>query len=98
MYRYTVGVLCEGATDPQLIADYEAKHLEAIRLANLGPWQRHLEENPGLKAWAAANPEAAKREQEKFNRKNSSDPVIIPALPNSMPYLQGSVVEDYLGK
>ena len=97
MYQYTIGVLREGATDPQTIANYVAKREEAIRLAALGPWQRHLEKNPDLKTWAEANPEAAVREQAKFNKKNGSDPVVLPTLPDSMPYLQGTVVEKYLG-
>jgi len=56
-------LLREGAISPQEIAAREKA--EAERLANLkreqelcalGPWNRYLEENPGMKAWAEANP------------------------------------------
>ena len=39
---------------------------ESRRLGKMEPWARHLEENPGIKAWAEANPEAAKKAMEKF--------------------------------
>lgn len=96
MYNYTIGVLKEGATDPEIISNYKAKRAEAVRLARLGPWQRYLEKKPDLKVWATANPQAAAQEQVKFNRKNPSDPVTLPPLPDSMPHLQGSVVENYI--
>lgn len=96
MYNYVVGVLKDGSTDPDVIKDYIAKREEAIRLSKLGPWQRHLDSRPGLRKWAKANPSAAVKAQEKFNRDNPSDPINLPPLPNTLPYLQGSVLEDYI--
>ena len=98
MYNYVIGVLKDGATDPAQIKDYQARRTEAVRLAKLGPWQRHLESRPDLKAWAEANPQAAVKAQEKFNAENPADPVDLPPLPDTMPYLQGTRVEKYLNK
>ena len=94
MYNFTIGVLRDGSTDPAVMKAYQAKRAEAIRVANLGPWQRHLEKNPDLKVWAEANTSAAVKAQEKFNRDNPSDPINLPPLPSTLPYLQGSILED----
>lgn len=98
MYRYVIGVLRDGATDPSQIKQYQDKRAEAIRLAKLGPWKRYLESRPDLKVWAEANPKAAVKAQEKFNAENPADPVDLPPLPETMPYLQGSRVEKYLSQ
>ena len=66
-------VLREGAISPEEIA--AKKKAEAERqlkiqrekeLCALGPWNRYLEENPGMKAWAAANPGPAENQKKKF--------------------------------
>ena len=38
-------------------------------LAEMEPWLRHLEENPNLKVWAEANPDAAAKARQKFLEK-----------------------------
>ena len=74
-------VLREGAISPQEIA--ARKKAEEERLARiqrekelcaLGPWKRYLEENPGMKIWAEANPGPAEAKKKKFlaNPKNQS--------------------------
>ena len=96
VYRYTIGVLRDGSTDPQEIADYTAKLKDARRLAALGPWQRYLEQNPGMAAWAKANPELAEKKKDEYIKKHGSDPVAMPTLPSSLSYLKGTKVERYL--
>lgn len=96
VYSYTVGVLRDGSTDPQEIADYATKLKDARRLAALGPWQRYLEKNPGMAAWAKANPELAKDKMQEYIKKNGSDQVEMPDLPSSLSYLKGTKVEKYL--
>ena len=44
--------------------------LRLQELERMEPWSRRLEENPGLKAWAEANPEAAEKEKERFLQKH----------------------------
>jgi hypothetical protein len=43
-----------------------AKLKKERELEALGPWNRHLEENPSLKKWVEANPAAAEKAKEKF--------------------------------
>ena len=96
VYRYTIGVLRNGSTDPKDIADYTAKLAEAKRLAALGPWQRYLDKNPGVAQWAKANPGLAEKRKAEYINKHGSDPVSMPSLPSSMSYLKGTKVEKYL--
>lgn len=42
------------------------KEKREAELCAMAPWQRYLEENPGIKAWAKANPEPAKAQKQKF--------------------------------
>ena len=41
-------------------------------LCEMGPWNRRLEDDPKLKAWAKANPAAAKEEMKKYIAKEDS--------------------------
>lgn len=66
-------VLEEGAISPQEIAAREKAEKErraAIekerRLCALEPWTRYLEENPGMKAWATANPSLAEQKKKEI--------------------------------
>ena len=96
VYRYTIGVLRNGATDPQEIADYTARLADAKRLAALGPWKRYLERNPGMAAWAKANPTLAENKRVAYIKKHGSDRVNMPALPSHLSYLKGTRVERFL--
>ena len=79
MYRVVIRVLSEGAISPAEIearekaeAARQAKILREKELCALGPWLRYLEENPGMKVWAEANPGPAEAKKKKFlaNPKN----------------------------
>lgn len=66
-------VLEEGAISPQEIAAREKAEKErraAIekerKLCALEPWSRYLEENPGMKAWATANPALAEQKKKEI--------------------------------
>ena len=50
-------------------------------------WERNLQKNPNLKAWAEANPLMASKEQVKFNRKNPQKEITIPAYHETLKYL-----------
>ena len=72
-------VLREGAISPEEIAankraeeERMAKIQREKELCALGPWKRYLEENPGMKIWAEANPGPAEAKKKKFlaNPKN----------------------------
>ncbi|QNJ30304.1 hypothetical protein [Synechococcus sp. A15-24] len=93
LYRYTIGILKEGATNPNDIKEYSMKLKEAKRLASLGPWNRYLEKNPGMKAWAMANPGLAESKKNEYIKKNGSDTVNMPDLPANFRYLRGTKVE-----
>jgi hypothetical protein len=71
--RSLVRVLDEGAVSPADIAaaekaaqDRRAKVDRERELCALGPWNKYLEENPGIKKWALANPVAAEAAKTKF--------------------------------
>ena len=87
MIFFVSGVLEEGAVDPNKIEEYENNRAEELRLANLGPWQKHLEQNPGLAQWAAANPAAAEKSKAKFIAKNPQQTVSIPTYSETLKYL-----------
>ena len=79
MYPVVIRVLNEGAISPAEIAlrESRAKEAEAKRqrekeLCEMGPWKRKLEEDTKLKAWANANPSAAKQAMKKYIAKESS--------------------------
>jgi len=66
-------VLDEGSVSPSELAarekakkEREAKAKREQELCALGPWNRYLEENTGMKKWAEANPAAAEAAKEKF--------------------------------
>ena len=65
--------LKEGSISPAEIAAKEkakavrqAKVQRERELCALGPWKKYLEENPRMKAWAAANPGPAESQKKKF--------------------------------
>lgn len=96
LYQYTVGILREGATDPQEINDYMEELNEAKRLAALGPWTRYLEKNPGMAAWAKANPNLAEAKKKKYIQEHGADTVTMPEFPANFRYLRGTKVESML--
>lgn len=56
----------ESLVDPEVRKAQLAKEKRERELAKMEPWLRHLEQNPGLKKWAEANPKAAETAKEKF--------------------------------
>ena len=77
MLSYISNLLKQGSVSPAEIAAKEAAEKEtaaAIKkereLAALGPWKRHLEENPGLKKWVESNLVAAEKFKNDWLKKN----------------------------
>lgn len=73
MMNNVVGILDEGAISPAEIAaqkktlqEREIKAGRERELCAMGPWNRYLEENPGMKKWAEVNPAAAEDAKKKF--------------------------------
>ena len=87
LMRFVIGVLREGAIQPMAIKKYEQNRAETLRLANMEAWQKHLEKNPGLKAWSEANPKMAETERQKYNRKNPQQRVSIPPYEATLKYI-----------
>jgi len=82
MLSYVAGLLDNGSISPEEIAEIkkasEERRAQAEReraLCAMGPWNRYLEENPGVREWAKANAAAASTTKEKFlaNPKNQKD-------------------------
>jgi hypothetical protein len=57
--------------DPAVIKAQKEKEKRESELARLAAWDRYLEENPTLKAWAKANPNAAKVAREKWEKEQA---------------------------
>ena len=79
MYPIVIRILNEGSISPAEIASREAQDKEEAakrqrekELCEMGPWNRRLEEDPKLKAWAKANPSAAKTEMERYKAKEGN--------------------------
>lgn len=73
MYPIIISLLQEGSVSPEEIkakekaeADRKAKAEKERALCAMEPWNRYLEENPGMKKWAEANPSAAQTTKVKF--------------------------------
>lgn len=80
MMQNVVRVLDEGAISPAEIAarkkaqeEREAKAARERELCAMGPWNRYLEENPGMKKWVEANPVAAEETKKKFLAKPENE-------------------------
>jgi len=72
-------VLINGSVSPKALAERkeeeakaEAKRKKERVLCEMGPWNRRLEEDPKLKAWAKANPSAAKEAMTRFIAKEGN--------------------------
>ena len=73
-YKGCVEVMSDKQKDQREKEIEEAKEAQRQQeLSKMGPWIRHLEENPNLKRWAEANPAAAAKEREKFLSKLSEE-------------------------
>ena len=82
MLTYISSLLKQGSVSPAEIAAKEAAEKEKAiamkkerELAALGPWKRHLEENPKLKKWVESNPVAAEKFKDDWLRKNAVNQV-----------------------
>lgn len=60
----------QASIDPQIIAAQEKKAARERELLELDAWDRHLAENPGMAAWAKANPALAKQKREQWLKDN----------------------------
>jgi len=73
MLSYISGLLESGSVSAEEIAAKEKAEQEqkekvarALELCAMGPWNRYLEENPGIRKWVDANPTAAEAAKKKF--------------------------------
>ena len=60
------GLLDEGSEDPKVVAAREAAAKRKQELCAMGPWNRYLEENPAMAAWAKNNPKLAEAKKQKI--------------------------------
>jgi len=58
--------IAELLVDPAIVKAKQERDRREKELERMSAWNRHLEKNPSLKAWAKANPSAAKAAQEKW--------------------------------
>lgn len=87
MLNFVAGVLKEGAVDPVEVSRYEQDRQNLYTSSNMEAWERNLQKNPNLKAWAEANPAIASKEQIKFNQKKPQKEITIPSYSETLKYL-----------
>jgi hypothetical protein len=78
----------QASIDPKVIAAQEAESARQRERAELTAWERHLEETPGLKAWAKANPALAQQKRKEWAAKN-------PTAVKSIPFPTNPISIDY---
>ncbi len=88
--RFISGILREGSIHPSRLKEWSDRRDRIMDELIRSNWEKHLDENPGLRAWARANPKAAIKQSEKFNKKRPLGDVSQPPT-----YIQSS---DYLSK
>lgn len=87
MLVFLAGSLEEGAIDPNIILKFNEAAKVKEDLANQDSWSKYLNEKPGLKAWASANPSAAEKARIKWNKKNPTKLVKLPKFLSTLKFL-----------
>ena len=88
MYNFVSGMLKEGAVKQQDIDAFNKKRDEAIRRSSMDAWARHLDANPGMAAWAKANPAIAETKRAEYNKENPVEEIKLPTYTESLKYLR----------
>ena len=83
--RFIAGILRDGAIHPSRLREWSERRYRAMEEISRSNWEKYLDENPTMRVWADANPEAARRQSEIFNKKN---PVVNPSMPPT--YIEAS--------
>jgi hypothetical protein len=87
MYNFVSGILKEGAVKQQDIGAFNKKRDEAIRRSSMDSWARHLDANPGMAAWAKANPAIAETKRDQYNQENPVEEIKLPTYTETLNYL-----------
>ncbi len=87
MYNFVSGILKEGAVKQQDIEAFNKKRDEAIRRSGKDSWARYLDENPGMAAWAKANPAVAETKRAEYNKENPVEEINLPTYTETLKYL-----------
>ena len=88
--RFISGVLREGSIHPSRLKEWSERRDRIMEELIRSNWEKHLDENPLLRVWARANPKAAMKRSEEFNKKRPLGDVSQPPT-----YIQSS---EYLSK
>ena len=84
----------EALIDPEVRQAKIDKKQREEELCKLAPWERHLEENLGLKTWAAANPGPAQQQRDKFLKDPKNKSICAGSSFSSEKYSDGGFVQD----
>lgn len=71
MVRVINSDIAQLLVDPAVVTAEKEKERKEAELAKMAAWDRHLASNPDLKAWAKANPGAAKAARAKWEAENA---------------------------
>ena len=87
MDKFIIGILREGVVSQSTIDEFNAKRDEAIRLSKMDAWNKHLAVNPGMAAWAKANPAIAETKRAEHNKENPVEEIKLPTYTETLKYL-----------
>jgi len=87
MYNFVSGILKEGAVKQQEIDAFNKQRDEVIKRSSMDSWARYLDANPGIAAWAKANPAVAEAKRVEYNKENPIEEVKLPTYTESLRYL-----------
>ena len=88
MRPVVISRLEQASIDPKVIAAQQAEAVRQLELAELTAWEKHLKTNPGLAAWAKANPTLAEAKRKEWAAKN-------PSAATSMPFPSNPIKFNY---
>ena len=88
MNRFVIGILKEGTVKQSEIDAFNRKRDEAIKLSKMDAWNKNLATNPGLAAWAKANPSVAETKRKEYNAENPVAEIDLPTYTETLEYLR----------
>ena len=88
MNRFVIGILKEGTVKQSTIDGFNSKRDEAIKLSKMDAWNKYLATNPGLAAWAKANPSIAEEKRKEYNSENPVTEIDLPTYAETLDYLR----------
>ena len=76
--RFISAILREASIHPLKLREREEDRERVIRERSRSNWEKYLDKNPKLRIWAQANPKAALKQSQEFNKKRPLKDIDLP--------------------